>query len=82
LYIQDPRELYKHWPPEVWQSVEKHEVKRGMNELQADFAIGMGQPERQQDPAWKTVHYPNGGNPITITYHDGKAVEIKADKAG
>jgi hypothetical protein len=82
LYIQDPRELYKHWPSDVWQAVDKHEVKPGMNELQADFAIGMGQPERQDDPSWKTVHYPNGGNPITITYHDGKAVQIKPDRAG
>jgi hypothetical protein len=82
LYIQDPRELYKHWPADVWQSVGKHEVTQGMNELQADFAIGMGRPDRQDDPSWKTVHYPNGGNPVTITYHDGKAVQIKQDKTG
>jgi hypothetical protein len=81
FYVQDPRELYKHWPPDVWQSVEQHEVKPGMNELQADFAIGMGRPDKQEDPSWKTVHYPNGGKAITITYHDGKAVEIKPDKA-
>jgi hypothetical protein len=81
LYVQDPRELYKHWPPEVWQAVEQHQVKPGMNELQADFAIGMGRPEKQQDPSWKTVHYPNGGNPLSITYHEGKATEIKADKS-
>ena len=80
LYVQDPRELYKHWPPEVWQAVEQHQVKPGMNELQADFAIGMGRPDRQEDPSWKTVHYPNGGNPLSITYHEGKATEIKADK--
>jgi len=80
LYVQDPRELYKHWPPEIWQSVEQHEVKQGMNELQADFAIGMGRPDRQDDPSWKTVHYPNGGKPVTITYHDGKATEVKPDK--
>jgi hypothetical protein len=82
LYIQDPRELYKHWPAEVWQSVEKHEVKPGMNELQADFAIGMGRPDQQDDPSWKTVHYPNGGSPMTITYRDGKAVQIKPGKSG
>jgi len=81
LYVQDPRELYKHWPPEVWQAVEQHQVKPGMNELQADFAIGMGRPDRQDDPSWKTVHYPNGGNPLSITYHEGKATEIKADKS-
>src|SRR5246127_4791384 len=44
LYIQDPHELYKHWPADVWQAIEKHEVKPGMNELQAAFAIGMGIP--------------------------------------
>jgi hypothetical protein len=81
LYVQDPRELYKHWPADIWQLVEQHQVKPGMNELQADFAIGMGRPDRQADPAWKTVHYPNGGSPITITYHDGKATEIKSDKS-
>jgi hypothetical protein len=80
LFVQDPRELYKHWSADVWESVGKHEVKLGMNEFQADFAIGVGRPDSQQDPSWKTVHYPNGGNPLTITYHDGKAVEIKADK--
>src|SRR5207253_6454004 len=25
LYIQDPHELYKHWPADVWQAIEKHE---------------------------------------------------------
>ena len=81
LFIQDPRELYGHWPADIWTSVANHEVKPGMNELQADFAIGMGRPDKQDDPAWKTVHYPNGGKPITITYHEGKATEVKPDKA-
>lgn len=77
LYIQDPHELYKHWPAEVWEAIGKHEVKPGMNELQADFAIGMGVPERQSDPAVKTVNYPNGGKPLSITYRDGRAAEIR-----
>ena len=75
LYIQDPHELYKHWPADVWQAIEKHEVKPGMNELQADFAIGMG-IQQQSDPAVKAVNYPNGGNPLTITYRNGNAAEI------
>lgn len=77
LYIQDPHELYKHWPTDVWQAIEKHEVKPGMNELQADFAIGMGVPQAGGGDT-KTVNYPNGGKPLTITYQDGKATEIKA----
>jgi len=77
LYIQDPRELYKHWPAEVWDAVEKHEVKPGMNELQADFAIGMGVPQPSGDNAVKTVNYPNGGRSVSITFRDGKAAEIR-----
>ena|SRR5437899_1730503 len=80
FFVQDPHELYKHWPAEMWQSVDKHEVKPGMNEFQAVFAIGMGRPDSQTDSSWKTVHYPNGGKPLAITFHDGKASEIKPDK--
>src|SRR6476646_6005149 len=76
FFIQDPRELYKHWPADVWKSIEKHQIKPGMNEFQAYFAIGMGVPERSSDPAVKTVRYPNGGKPVTITFRDGKAAEI------
>jgi len=77
LYIQDPHELYKHWPADVWQAIDQHQVKPGMNELQADFAIGMGIPARSSDPEVKTVNYPNGGKPLSITYRDGKAAEIR-----
>ncbi len=76
FFIQDPRELYKHWPADVWKSIEQHQIKPGMNEFQAYFAIGMGVPDRSSDPAVKTVHYPNGGKPVTITFRDGKAAEI------
>lgn len=77
LYIQDPHELYKHWPADIWQAIEQHQVKPGMNEIQADFAVGMGVPERSNDPSVKTVNYPNGGKPLSVTYRDGKAAEIK-----
>ena len=77
LFIQDPKELYKHWPSDIWESIDKHEIKAGMNELQADFAIGMGIPERSNDASVKTVNYPNGGKPLTVIYRDGRATEIK-----
>jgi hypothetical protein len=69
--------LYKHWSPDVWQAVDQHEVKPGMNELQADFAVGMGVPDSGGDSDEKTVRYANGGKPLVVTYHDGKAAEIK-----
>lgn len=77
FYIQDPRDLYKHWQPDVWQAVEQHQVKPGMNEMQADFAIGMGVPDAGDTSYEKIVRYPNGGKPLVIVYHDGKAAEIK-----
>src|SRR6266704_1862465 len=42
FFVEDPHELYKHWPADVWRAVQQHEVKTGMNELQVDFAVGMG----------------------------------------
>jgi hypothetical protein len=77
FYVEDPHNLYKHWPADVWQAVEQHQVKPGMNELQADFAVGMGVPDAGASSDEKTVKYPNGGKPLVVTYHDGKAAEIK-----
>ena len=82
FFVEDPHDLYKHWPADVWQAVEQHQVKAGMNEMQADFAIGMGVPDAGSSSEVKTVHYPNGGKPLVIVYHDGKAAEIKAGAPG
>ena len=77
LFIQDPHELYKHWPPEVWTAVDNHQVKTGMNELQASFAIGFGIPEGSGATNPKVVNYPNNGHPVSVTFTDGKATEVK-----
>src|SRR6266700_3264716 len=76
LFIEDPHQLYKHWPPDVWQAVDQHQVKPGMNELQADFALGIGLLENGGDSTDRTLNYPNGGKPVKISFHDGKAIEI------
>ena len=78
FYVEDPHQLYKHWPADVWQAVTQHEVKPGMNELQADFAVGMGVPDASSTSEEKTVRYPNGGKPLVVIYREGKAAEIKA----
>jgi hypothetical protein len=82
FYIEDPHDLYKHWSADVWQAVEHHEIKPGMNEMQADFAVGMGVPDSGDTSYEKTVRYPNGGKPLVVVYHDGKAAEIKAGAPG
>jgi hypothetical protein len=82
FFVEDPHDLYKHWPADVWQAVDQHEVKAGMNEMQADFAVGMGMPDVGASSNEKTVHYPNGGKPLVVVYHAGKAAEIKAGEPG
>lgn len=77
LFIQDPRELYKHWPADVWKAIDNHEVKPGMNELQASFAIGMGIPEGTGESNPRVVNYANNGHPVKVTYNNGKASEVK-----
>ena len=78
FFIEDPHDLYRHWPAEVWQKIDAHEVQSGMSELQASFAIGSGSPEGSGDYGSRTLHYANGGKPLVITFQNDKAVEIKA----
>jgi hypothetical protein len=77
FFLEDPRDLYKHWPAEVWQKIGAHEVQAGMSELQAGFAIGMGVPEGSGEYGSRTLHYGNGGKPVVITFENDKAVAIK-----
>jgi len=78
FYVEDPHDLYKHWPADVWQAIAQHEVKPGMDELQADFAVGMGVPDQGGGPDEKTVRYPNGGKPLVVSYRGRKVTEVKA----
>ena len=78
LFVQDPRELYKHWPADVWDAISKHEVRRGMNQLQADFSVGMGAPDNLHDADNRTVTYQNNGKPLVVTFVNDKAIEVKS----
>ena len=77
LFIQDPRELYKHWPAEVWDAISRHEVKPGMNELQTSFAIGVGTPIGTGGIGDRTLNYANSGKPLMVTFSNDKATDIR-----
>ena len=76
FFIEDPRDLYKHWPAAVWEKIDAHEVQAGMSELQASFAIGIGIPQGSGGYGSRTLRYPNGGKPLDIRFENDKAVEI------
>ena len=77
FYYEDPHQLYHFWPADVWEAIRNHQVKPGMNEIQADFAVGMGVPQPAgADPGEKVVKYANGGHLLSVTYRRGRAVKI------
>lgn len=75
LYYHDPNELYKNWPPNIWQAIKRHEATPGMNELQVQFAIGIG-IRQSQDGNREILRYAYGGNPVDVTFRNGKAEKI------
>jgi hypothetical protein len=77
FFVQDPHDLYRHWPADIWNAIEAHELRPGMNELQADFAVGMGIPEGSGSD--HTIRYPNGGKPLVVTYSNGKVTQVKPE---
>jgi hypothetical protein len=77
FFIEDPHDLYKHWPADVWKKIDAHEVEAGMSELQASFAIGLGIPQGSGGYGSRTLRYPNGGKPLAITFQNDEAIEIK-----
>jgi hypothetical protein len=80
LFFDDPHELYKHWPPEIWSAIDKHEAKEGMSELQASFALGGAGGSDSDKVGNRTIEFTNGGKPVTVTFEKNKAVKIAPGK--
>ncbi len=76
LYVEDPHELYQFWPAEAWRAIEVHQVRAGMSELQASFAVGVGLLQKSLNGE-RVLRYPNNGHPLEVVYREDKAVDIK-----
>ena len=77
FFYDDPHGLYKHWGPEMWAHVDKHEAVPGMSENQAMMALGQVITPHGDTVGNRSVTYDNNGNPVTIEFEDGKAVKIR-----
>jgi hypothetical protein len=73
LFLEDPHDLYKHWPPEIWDAITRHEVKPGMSQIQVIFSVGVGLAQAGSSDA-STLRYPNGGKPLLVSYDDNRKV--------
>ena len=80
LFFDDPHELYKHWPPEIWSAIDKHEGAMGMSELQASFAFGAAGSSDSEKYGDRTIEFENGGKPVTVTFEKNKAVKVTPGK--
>ena len=77
LYIQDPHELYRHWPRETWQAIDQRQVRKGMSELQVGFALGTAQLHGSGTGPTRVLTYLNGGQPLVVTFQQDKVVDIQ-----
>jgi hypothetical protein len=78
--IDDPRELYKHWPADVWDAIEHHQVKAGMNEIQTSFALGGGVPRGSGEIGNRTMEYSLGDKKTMVTFSNDRATDIQENK--
>jgi hypothetical protein len=76
FYYDDPHQMYQHWPADVWQAIDRHQAKPGMNELQTAMALGMIQQSDSSDTGNRTVHYDAGGKKWAVTFQNDKASSV------
>jgi hypothetical protein len=77
LYYDDPHKLYGYWPADVWQAIDRHQVKPGMSELQTMMAVGQVSESGSSDYGNRTVTYTAGNRKITVTFQNDKATAVK-----
>ena len=78
LFLEDPHQLYNHWPADVWSLIDRHEAKPGMNELQVSFALGANIRVGRGDYGNRIVQYINGDKSTEVTFSDNKATSVEA----
>jgi hypothetical protein len=77
FFFEDPHQLYKHWPPEIWSAIDQHQAKPGMNELQTSFALGAGVAQGSGgDYGNRTLEYDNNGHPVRVTFEHNRAISV------
>lgn len=77
FYYDDPHTIYTNWPKDVWTAIDAHQVKPGMNELQARTAVGNMKQVDGEKEGDRTVDYDMEGKHVIVTFRHNKATDIK-----
>ena len=75
FYYDDPHGLYK-WPAATWQAVDAHKAIAGMNEFQANLALGQVTHVSGDEKGERTVSYQGNGKPVDVTFAKNRATTI------
>lgn len=78
FFVDDPHELYKHWPADIWNAIGEHQAKQGMSELQVAMALGVGIPQGSGgEYGNRTIQYDNNGHPVKVTFEHNRATSVQ-----
>ena len=78
FYYDDPHTIYDNWPKDVWASIDAHQVKPGMSELETRMSIGQKSDAPGSQEGNRTVNYDQAGKHWTIIYANNHATSIKS----
>jgi len=77
-FYDDPHTIYTNWPKDVWTTVDAHQAKPGMNELQTRLAIGQKiQTDSPSAEGNRTVTYDADGKKWTVTFVNDRATKVQ-----
>lgn len=82
FYYDDPHQMYKFWPADVWQAIDQHQPKPGMSELQVAMALGVMQQSQSSNYGNRTVYYNAGKKRWAVTFENDKATQVQQQPAG
>ena len=80
FYYDDPHKLFSYWSPAVWQAIDEHKAIVGMNERQAQTALGQVSTPHGDTIGDREVTFDNDGHPVEITFVGDKATKVVPEK--
>ena len=76
FFYDDPHQLYKHWGPQIWNSVDHQQATVGMSEAEVQMALGQVSDSLSNDYGNRRVMYNNLGHPMDVIFVHDKATAV------
>ncbi len=80
FFYDDPHVLYKDWDPEIWKAIDEHRVIMGMNERQAQLALGQVSKSTSNEYGNRMVVFSNLSKPVAVTFVKNKVTAFRSDQ--